>query len=462
MNVDIEKVASAPSPPPPAAPSSSHPNTKETKLTTAQDADLSDSSDLDSPTTTPDEEEEEEEEFTPPDGGLTAWFQVLAACLINMLAWGYPTAFGVYQLHYRDTLRLPEAQVSWIGSLQVFLAFALCIFSGRLADAGYIKSTIIAGTFLVVFGTFMTSLCKEYWQIFLAQGLCTGLGLGIIFMPPLSVVNSYFKRKKALALAISATGTGLGSVVFPAVIQYLIPKVGFAWAVRCAGFVALGISVVSVVLLRPVLKPRRSGPVFEWDAFREGPYLLFTLGAFLFFWALFFGSFFINAFARNIVGFSTTDSVQLLLITNGMSVVARPITGYLADNYIGPINMHAFQMFLLGCMFFFWLAVDSATGLYVFAIFLGFAMGAAQGVFGGALASLLKDPRKMGTRFGMVCTLCAFSSLAGPPTAGAIIDRSNGTYTWACVWAGTVVVLASFIIMSARIAVTGFKLAVKI
>ncbi|KAK4177933.1 putative monocarboxylate transporter [Triangularia setosa] len=453
MNVDIEKVASARSSPPPAIN-----NTKESKLTNAQDADLSDST---SPTTD-DEIIPPEDEFIPPDGGLLAWSQVLAACLINMLAWGYPTAFGVYQLYYRDTLQLPEAQVSWIGSLQVFLAFALCIFSGRLADAGYIKSTIIAGTFLVVFGTFMTSLCKEYWQIFLAQGLCTGLGLGIIFMPPLSVVNSYFKRKKALALAISAMGTGLGSVVFPAVIQYLIPKIGFPWAVRCAGFVALGISVVSVVLLRPVLKPRRTGPVFEWDALREGPYLLFTLGAFLFFWALFFGSFFINAFARNIVGFSTTDSVQLLLITNGMSVVARPITGYLADNYIGPINMHAFQMFLLGCMFFFWLAVDSATGLYVFAIFLGFAMGAAQGVFGGALASLLKDPRKMGTRFGMVCTLCAFSSLAGPPTAGAIIDRSNGTYTWACVWAGTVVVFASLTIMSARIAVTGFKLFVKI
>ncbi|KAK4203300.1 putative monocarboxylate transporter [Triangularia verruculosa] len=456
MNVDIEKVASV-----------SPPSDKKPKLTT-QDPDLSDNTSLTS--RTPEDNhsndttlsEQEEEEFIPPDGGLKAWSQVLAAMLINMLAWGYPTAFGVYQLHYRDTLNLPEAQVSWIGSLQVFLAFALCIFSGRLADAGYIHSTIIAGTFLVVFGTFMTSLCTSYWQIFLAQGLCTGLGLGIIFMPPLSVVNSYFKRKKALALAISAMGTGLGSVVFPAVIQYLIPKVGFAWAVRCAGFVALGISVVSVVLLRPVLKPRRSGPVFEWEAFREGPYLLFTLGAFLFFWALFFGSFFINAFARNIVGFSTTDSVQLLLITNGMSVVARPITGYLADNYIGPINMHAFQMFLLGCMFFFWLAVDSATGLYVFAVFLGFAMGAAQGVFGGALASLLKDPRKMGTRFGMVCTICAFSSLAGPPTAGAIIDRSNGSYTWACVWAGTVVVMASFTIMTARIAVTGLKLFVKI
>jgi MFS family permease len=235
-----------------------------------------------------------EEEFQPPDGGLVAWSQVVAGIFINMMAWGYPSTFGVYQLYYRDTLKLPEAQISWIGSLQVFLAFAMCTFSGRLADAGYVKSTIVVGSLLVVFGTFMTSLCTEYWQIFLAQGLCTGLGLGIIFMPPLSVINSYFVTKRSSALAISATGTGIGSVIFPATIQYLIPQIGFPWAVRCAAFVALFVSTVSVLMLRPQLRPRRSGPIIEWDAFREGPYLLYILGAFLFFWALYFGFFYVS------------------------------------------------------------------------------------------------------------------------------------------------------------------------
>lgn len=234
-----------------------------------------------------------ENEFQPPDGGWLAWSQVLAACLLNMLAWGYPTAFGVYQLYYRDTLKLPESQVSWIGSCQVFLDFALCIISGRLADAGYIRSTIGAGVSLVVFGTFMTSLCTKYWQIFLAQGVVTGVGLGLLFMPPLSVVNSYFRTKKSMAMAIAATGTGFGSVIFPTTIQYLIPQVGFPWAVRCAAFVALALSILSLLLIKPVLKPRTSGPMVEWEAFKELPYLLYTLGAFLFFWVLYFGSFYV-------------------------------------------------------------------------------------------------------------------------------------------------------------------------
>jgi MFS transporter, MCT family, solute carrier family 16 (monocarboxylic acid transporters), member 3 len=420
------------------------------------------------------------DEFQPPDGGLVAWSQVAAGCLINMMAWGYPSTFGVFQLYYRDTLGLPEAQISWIGSLQTFLAFFLCTLSGRLADAGYVRSTVIAGSFLIVFGTFMTSLATRYREIFLAQGLCTGLGLGIVFMPPLAIINSYFDKNRSYALAISATGTGIGSVVFPATIQYLIPQIGFPWAVRCSAFVALSISTASLLMLRPRLSPRKSGPLVEWQAFKELPYTLFAVGGFLFFWALYFGFFFVsrppsqwyawltkptwkvNAYARNVIGFSTTDSVQLLLIVNGLSVPSRPVVGYLADRYIGPINLFSSAIFLLGTVSFAWIGVTTRTGMYIFTIFFGLSNGAAQGVFVGSLASLTKDPRKMGTRFGMVCTIAAFATLAGPPTSGAIIDRSDGRYMWAQIWAGLVIILAALMMASARVAATGMRLKVKI
>jgi MFS family permease len=228
------------------------------------------------------------------DRGLLAWSQVLAGNLINCMTWGYPATFGVYQLYYKDVLQVPQAQISWIGSIQVFLAFMMCTVSGRLADAGYIRQTLIAGEFLVVFGTFMTSLATQYWEIFLAQGICTGLGLGIMFMPAISVISSYFKEKRSLALALAATGTGFGSLVFPSTIQYLIPRIGFPWAVRCSAFVALFVSVISILLLKPRLAPRRAGPLVEWDAFKEAPYVLFASGSFLIFWALYFGFFYVR------------------------------------------------------------------------------------------------------------------------------------------------------------------------
>ena len=64
----------------------------------------------------------------------------------------------------------------------------------------------------------------------------------------------------------------------------------------------------------------------------------------------------------------------------------------------------------------------------------------------------------MGTRFGMVQTISAFASLAGPPTAGAILDTSNGNFTYAQIWGGTVFLLAAIITSGSRIASTGWVL----
>jgi hypothetical protein len=39
---------------------------------------------------------------------------------------------------------------------------------------------LIAGTVVLNLSVFMTSLCKEYWQFILAQGLLQGVGIGLV------------------------------------------------------------------------------------------------------------------------------------------------------------------------------------------------------------------------------------------------------------------------------------------
>lgn len=112
-------------------------------------------------------------------------------------------------------------------------------------------------------------------------------------------------------------------------------------------------------------------------------------------------------------------------------------------------------------MFFSWIGANDSTGTYVWSCFFGMAAGGAQGVFGGALSSLTKDPRKMGTRFGMVSTSLGFATLAGPPTAGAIIDGSDGSYVGAQIWAGSAVAIAALTMGACRTAITGRNWRVK-
>ncbi|KAI1333972.1 putative monocarboxylate permease [Xylariaceae sp. FL0016] len=386
----------------------------------------------------------------PPDGGAHAWLQILAGHLINALTWGYSASFGVYQIYYMTALSLPESQVVWVGSIQVFLTFFVGTFSGRSADSGYAQHTALLGSVLIVVGTFMTCLATKYWQIFLAQGLCTGLGMGVLYMPAVAVIGSYWKRSKAMAPGMAASGSGSGSILFPLVVQHLQPTLGFPRAVQAQGYIALSFAVVINLILRPPLPPRKAGPLVEWHAFLEPAYALFTVGVFLIFWALYFCFFYNNTYATFVVGLSPQAAVNLLVVISGVGIPVRPILGLLADRYFGALPTLIVSATLLGVLLFAWMPVHNVAGLYTWPVFYGLATGATQGLFVGGLASLTTDPSKMGTRFGMVCSVLAFASLAGPPLAGALLQVGNGDFTRAQAWAGTVTIASGLFIYAAK------------
>ena len=62
-----------------------------------------------------------------------------------------------------------------------------------------------------MFGTMMTSISSQYYQIFLAQGLVTGLGCGILFTCSTAIVPTYFTTKRGLAIGIVIAGGSLGT-----------------------------------------------------------------------------------------------------------------------------------------------------------------------------------------------------------------------------------------------------------
>ena len=95
--------------------------------------------------------------------------------------------------------------------MQPFLLLFVGVLSGPLYDAGYFKALIVGGNLLVVFGLMMTSLCKEYWQAILAQGVTFGTGYGLLFIPGVSILPQYFVKRRVLASGIASAGSGFGT-----------------------------------------------------------------------------------------------------------------------------------------------------------------------------------------------------------------------------------------------------------
>ena len=130
----------------------------------------------------------------PPNGGSTAWLQVAGGFMIFFNTWGLINTFAVFQTYYESGALFTESSsnISWIGSIQCFLLQLTGIVAGPIYDRGYLRLLLLTGSFMVVLGYMMLSLCHEYWQALLAQAICFGIGSGLLFTPTVSLLPTWF------------------------------------------------------------------------------------------------------------------------------------------------------------------------------------------------------------------------------------------------------------------------------
>lgn len=224
-----------------------------------------------------------------PNGGLWAWLQVLSSFFLFMNTWGIINTFGTYQTYYETGLlasSTPSA-ISWIGSLQGTLLMLVGSLTGPIYDAGYVRTLVAVGTFLVVFGTMMLSLCTEYYQVILSQAVCIGIGTGCLFIPGVAVLSTYFSTRLATAVGIAAAGSSIGGVIYPVAFYRLQPAIGFPWAVRVLGFISLGTLGISNAVIRVRVLPAGRRKMFDLTAWKEIPYIFFVFGTFIGFLGLY-------------------------------------------------------------------------------------------------------------------------------------------------------------------------------
>lgn len=231
----------------------------------------------------------------PPDGGLKAWTQVAMGWLVICTTWGWINSYGAFQSYYKLNLDESASTISWIGSVQNFLTFFCGAFSGRLLDAGLFVPAFLVGAFIQILGIFMMSLSSKYWQLMITQGVMTGLGGGLFFTPAMGLMGTYFSSKRALAIGIATTGNSAGGIIYPVLVQQLLPKIGFAWTTRVLGFFNLACLCLVFVFMRPRLPPRKSGPLVDFSAFKEPTYALFVAGLFFAIWPVYYTFYYVSS-----------------------------------------------------------------------------------------------------------------------------------------------------------------------
>lgn len=209
---------------------------------------------------------------------------------------------------------------------------------GPVYDRGHFRWLLVIGTFMVVFGHMMLSLCHTLWQAILAQGFCIGIGAGALFVPAVAIMPSYFNTKLGLAIGLAASGSSMGGIIYPIAFFKLIPEVDFGWSVRILGFIVLATLMVPLFVMRMRVKPPKARAMFDPTVFTDLPFMTFVVGSLIGFIGLYVGIFYISFFGESSGYTDTSLSFYLVPILNAGSVLGRTMPNWLSDK-IGPLNV---------------------------------------------------------------------------------------------------------------------------
>lgn len=332
------------------------------------------------------------------------------------------------------------ARIAWIGSIQLFFTTIGCLPGGVLLDRGYLKSIIAAGTLLEILGLVLTSFFKGFWPIFFAQGVCMGVGSGLMALVPVAVLAMFFEKKRMLATGLASTGASVAGIAYTLSMRSLFTSVGFAWAVRIFALVILATNVVAFAVMRLQLQYGSKGSSFGFHHFKDLPYAVFVVAFTLFVASTFVPFFFIQEYAIKL-GVEKDMAFNLLSIMNAANIFGRFVPNFVADRYVPPLRasligtnkyryggVNTLFPLTIACIITLCMLplVRDFNGLVAISIVYGFLSGGVIIIPGPTITDLTPNKAEIGVRLGLAYLVAAFGGLLGNPAAGAIKGQGKG------------------------------------
>ncbi|KXN80861.1 Riboflavin transporter MCH5 [Leucoagaricus sp. SymC.cos] len=348
------------------------------------------------------------------DSSFEAWSTVMGGFLTVATTFSYTNSFGVYQDLYMRSNTASASVVSWIGSTQIFFLLAMALPGGKLLDMGYFCITTLVGSLIFVFLLFMLSICHtdKFYQLYLSQGLGMGIGAGLLYVPSMAVQAHHWRTRRALAMGIVATGSSLGRIVFPIMLNQLFKgSAGFQWGVHASAFIVLGMLIFANLLMKA--KPHALAAE-HWGIFF--PYFYFQLFAVLHS---------INPQTAFYCILPSASHLQVVILNAG--AVPRRILPNMLANYFGTYNVGIPCVISCGILIFAMTGVKTVAGMILLTILYGFMSGAVLALTPPVFAALSRDPSEVGVWFGIAFSLTSVGALMGNPIDGALLGE---TFPW--------------------------------
>ncbi|GAQ03743.1 hypothetical protein ALT_1064 [Aspergillus lentulus] len=310
---------------------------------------------------------------------------------------------GTFQSYYEITLP-PEyapSTVSWMPKLQASFMFGMGPIVGKLYDI-FCPRHILIGSFLHVFGSDdglaghkILPASPLSWHLQRHRRRCHLPACDGVY--PRLVQPTARRRVRDVS-----TGSSIGGVVFPIMVNRLTKSVWYAWTMLIGTFVILGLLGVANLTVRT--RGTRTGRTMSRESL-------------------------VRPFGEAVnAGMSAAMAQYFVAILNAGRLLGRLSAGVCSDR-VGAYNTLVCVVFLAGVLVMgLWIPAAGNAAIIVFAVVFGFTTGTYVSL-APVLMVAISPLEEIGYRTGLLFLFASVGGLTTSPSGGAILQRDGGSYT---------------------------------
>ncbi|POW19485.1 hypothetical protein PSHT_04604 [Puccinia striiformis] len=391
----------------------------------------------------------------PVDRGRFAFQYLVAMFTIETIVWGFATSFGVLFNFYQHD---PRSPIKPAPNAKLILTLVGTINTGTIAGLGIRRRLMFSGLLTCALSIFLSSL-----HILLSQGIGYGIGGCALYY----AANGLTKRQ-GFANGLVFTGTGLGGVVFPLILNSLLGRFGAKLAlqivVSCHGIV-FNPHLLSGVLHMPesLECPSAQDSSVHSVSSLEDKTLPSSENLFRNFYRCLTRMFWIYIFLNTIqstafylpglylptyihcLGLGSVTGSALLSILNGknistyrifanqLTMVSIVSAGTIFAQLAGGVLSDHYSPFLIGvtsnvlggtCVLIFWgiLGQHGIAWLFVFAAAYGATAGAWTCLYFRVLKHFVPDRELLFSAYGVLSMTRGIGNILGGPISSALVS----------------------------------------
>jgi MFS family permease len=396
-----------------------------------------------------------------------SWVMVILAVFAMVAGTIALYSFGIFLIPITTDLGWDRGALSAANSINLLTGGVTGILAGKLTDK-YGPRLLVTVTGLTAgIAFFLMSQVSSLWQVYLVWGLLIGISKGCWFIPIISTIPRWFIRKRGIAVGLTVTGIGLGSVIWPSVSQWLISSYGWRQAYVILGIVALIIFIPVAQFMkhspqRIGLKPygenettdtqsllQRVEGLSVTQAIKTGRFWIFGLTLFCYLFIVQIPIVHLAPYAID-TGISAVMAASVVSIMGAVSIIGKLSIGLVSDRVGAKMSMTI--AFILLTLAMIWILFTRELWMFcIFALITGVAFGAEPAVLSLVPAELF-GLKYLGTITAVTMLWGTVGAAIGVPLAGTIFDVT-GSYRIAfliCVAAGILAVALSLILLHSK------------